>query len=104
MFAGCVTETPPAAAVIGIETVDEDLFEPDADPEPDEPAREAEADCEDDMIGCDRLSVDDRTKDVDVFLIIYKGASGLLLRSRRDDGFVEIVRTRKEYREARKWK
>lgn len=64
MFAGCVTETPPAAAVSGIETVDEDLFEPEAEPEPDEAAREAEADC--DMIRWDRPSVEDQVKDVDV--------------------------------------
>jgi hypothetical protein len=50
VFAGCVTETPPAAAVRGIETDAEDLLEPEAEPEPDEAGREAEADCEDDMI------------------------------------------------------
>ena len=67
MFAGCVTETPPAAAVRGIETVDEDLLEPEAEPEPDEAAREAEADC--DMIRWDRPSTEDQVKDVDVFYI-----------------------------------
>jgi hypothetical protein len=44
VFAGCVTETPPAAAVRGIETDAEDLIEPEAEPEPDEEALEAEAD------------------------------------------------------------
>lgn len=34
---------PPAAAVAGIETVDEDRFEPDPDPEPE---AEAEAEAE----------------------------------------------------------
>jgi hypothetical protein len=72
VFAGCVTETPPAAAVRGIETDAEDLFEPDAEPEPEEVGREAEADCEDDMIECDRLSVEDQVKDVDVFYISTK--------------------------------
>jgi hypothetical protein len=65
-------ETPPAAAVSGIETVEEDRFEPEAEPEPDEAAREAEADCEDDMIKCDRLSVEDQVKDVDVFWIFTR--------------------------------
>lgn len=102
MFAGCVTETPPAAAVRGIETVDEDLLEPEAEPEPDEAAREAEADCEDDMIRCDRLSVDDRAKDIDVFYVFTRELQVCCGECWRDDSVVEIVRTRKEYREARK--
>ena len=73
MFAGCVTETPPAAAVIGIETVDEDRFDPEAEPEPEEADWEADADCEDDMIRCDRPSVDDQLKDVDVFYVLTRG-------------------------------
>jgi hypothetical protein len=63
-------ETPPAAAVRGIETDAEDLFEPEAEPEPDEEAREAEAVCEDDMIKCDRLGRDDQVKDSTCFICL----------------------------------
>ena len=76
MFAGCVTETPPAAAVRGIETVEDDRFEPEAEEE----AREAEADCEDDMIRCDRLSVEDQVKDVGVFCMVTERCPRLFWR------------------------
>ena len=80
MFAGCVTETPPAAAVIGIETVDEDRFDPEAEPEPEEADWEADADCEDDMIRCDRLSVEDQVKDVGVFCMVTERCPRLFWR------------------------
>jgi len=63
-----------------METVDEDLFEPEAEAEPDEAAREAEADCEDDMIGCDRLSVDDQGKEVGVSCMVTERFSRLFWR------------------------
>lgn len=45
---GCVTVIPPAAAVAGIETVDEGRFEPEPEAEA-EPDREADA-CDDDIV------------------------------------------------------
>jgi hypothetical protein len=51
---GCVTDTPPAAAVAGIETVEEDRLEPEADEEAPDPDADADADWEEDMAAGDR--------------------------------------------------
>jgi hypothetical protein len=99
VFAGCVTETPPAAAVRGMETVAEDLFEPEAEPEPEEAAREADADCEDDMIRFDRLSVEDQVRDIDAFCIYTRklltgfGKVGEMMGSLRSYGRVRVIQT-----------
>lgn len=95
MFAGWVTETPPAAAVRGIETDEEGLFEPEAEPEDD--ARDAVADWEDDMIG-DRLWADDQVKDADCFVYLLEEVEPAGDRGGWTRWGREIVKTRKEYR------